>query len=91
MISKQEVERIAKLARLELTEKEIVKMQKDLSLILNYFDVLKSAPKKNMGAQAEKRRNELRTDEPRKSQISDEIMGGVPDKKNDYIKVKSIF
>ena len=45
MISKEEVEHIAKLARLELTEKEIEKMQKDLSAILDYFDLLKNAPK----------------------------------------------
>ena len=37
MISKEEVEHIAKLARLELTEKEIEKMQKDLTEILGLF------------------------------------------------------
>ena len=41
MISKDEVKHIAKLARLELTEKEVEKMQKDLSEILGYFDLLK--------------------------------------------------
>ena len=45
MISKEEVQHIAKLARLELTEKEAEKMQKDLSEILDYFDLLKKAPK----------------------------------------------
>ena len=43
MISKEEVVRIAKLARLELTETEIEKMQKDLSSILDYFNLLKEA------------------------------------------------
>ena len=43
MISKEEVKHIAKLSRLELTEKEVEKMQKDLSAILDYFDLLKSA------------------------------------------------
>jgi len=43
MISKQEVEHIAKLARLELTDAEIEKMQKDMSEILGYFDLLKKA------------------------------------------------
>ena len=37
MISKEEVEHIAKLARLELTEKEVGKMHKDLTAILDYF------------------------------------------------------
>ena len=45
MISKEEVEHIAKLARLELAPVEIEKMQKDLSAILDYFNLLKKAPK----------------------------------------------
>jgi aspartyl/glutamyl-tRNA(Asn/Gln) amidotransferase C subunit len=44
MISKEEVEHIAKLARLELTGKETEKMQKDLSAILDYFILLKNVP-----------------------------------------------
>ena len=56
MISKEEVRHIAELARLELSEKEIEKMQKDLSAILDYFDLLKKAPtkisqKENLGGQ----------------------------------------
>ena len=38
MISKEEVLHIAKLARLELTEEEVEKMQKDLTEILDYFN-----------------------------------------------------
>lgn len=41
MISKEEVKHIAKLARLGLKEKEIKKMQKELSSILNYVAKLK--------------------------------------------------
>jgi len=40
MITKEEVKHIAKLARLGLTEKEIGKYQKDLSLIFDYFKKL---------------------------------------------------
>lgn len=41
MISKKEVKHVAKLARLGLTEKEIKKMQTELDLILDYFELLK--------------------------------------------------
>lgn len=41
MINKQEVEHVAKLARLGLSEKEIEKMQAELALILDYFELLK--------------------------------------------------
>jgi aspartyl/glutamyl-tRNA(Asn/Gln) amidotransferase C subunit len=41
MLSEEEVAKIAKLARLELTDKEIEKMRKDLSGILEHFNSLK--------------------------------------------------
>jgi aspartyl-tRNA(Asn)/glutamyl-tRNA(Gln) amidotransferase subunit C len=92
MISKEEVQHIAKLARLELTGKEIEKMQKDLSAILDYFDLLKKAPKaekndvKNTGLRA------TRKDEVVSSYgIADELIAEAPDKKDGYIKVKAIF
>lgn len=94
MISKEEVIHIAKLARLEFTEKEIEKMQKDLSKILDYFDLLKKAPspakvlkEQNLGGQA----IHLRKDEAEHSNLSDDIIALAPDKKDGYIKVKTIL
>lgn len=40
MITKEEVRRISKLARLELNPEEMRKMQKDLSAIIDYFKTL---------------------------------------------------
>lgn len=93
MISKEEVIHIAKLARLELTEKEITKMQKDLSSILDYFNILKKAPRKKMEIRMEKRGNELRQDVIIEKPISlaNNLIQASPDKKEDYIKVKSIL
>jgi aspartyl-tRNA(Asn)/glutamyl-tRNA(Gln) amidotransferase subunit C len=91
MISKEEVKHIAKLARLELSEQEIKKMQKDLSEILDYFEVLKKVPEtKGKAVFAES--NKLRNDEAIDSHgIVDELVALAPDKKDDYIKVKSIL
>ena len=91
MITKEEVQHIAKLARLELTEKEIEKMQKDMSAILDYFNLLKKAPKfKEQPASA--KASAWRRDEVVSSHnIVDELLGQAPDKKDDYIKVKSIL
>ncbi|MDO8577450.1 MAG: Asp-tRNA(Asn)/Glu-tRNA(Gln) amidotransferase subunit GatC [Candidatus Wildermuthbacteria bacterium] len=47
MITKEQVQHIASLARLKLTEEEIEKFQKDLSSILEYFEVLNSLDAKN--------------------------------------------
>ena len=92
MISKDEVKHIAKLARLEPTEKEIGKMQKDLSAILDYFNLLKKSPspakilsQQNLGGQAREDKVVSSHD------IRDELIAAAPDKKDDYIKVKAIL
>ena len=92
MISKDEVKHIASLARLELTEKEMIKMQKDLSAILDYFNLLKNAPKIKVQS-AEAKTNALRSDEilPRNASLAEKIIAAAPDKKDDYIKVKTIL
>jgi len=92
MISKEEVIRIAKLARLDLTEKEIEKMQRDLSKILDYFDLLKKAPKPKEEKQRLGDLKCARPDEIISSyDIRDEIIASAPDKKDDYIKVKAVL
>ena len=48
MISKKEVEHIAKLARLRLTKIEVTKRQKEISEILDYFNLLKEVDVKNL-------------------------------------------
>ena len=48
MITKKEVEHIAKLARLGLTDKEIEKYQKELSSILDYIEKLKEVDTKDV-------------------------------------------
>ena len=91
MISREEVEHIAKLARLELTEKEIEKMQKDLSEILGYFDLLKNAPKIKIPISKSQFSN-LRSDEVYSRQdMAGKLIAASPDKKDNYIKVKAIL
>ncbi len=93
MISKEEVEHIAKLARLELTENEVEKMQKDLSAILDYFNLLNKAPSPDKILQENKLGGQARKDEilPRNASLTEKIMAAAPDKKDDYIKVKTIL
>ncbi len=96
MISKEEVIHIAKLARLELSEQEIEKMQKDLSSILDYFNVLKKTPKLKLEDQTLQYlevEKVARKDEaaPDSHHMADNLIAAAPDKKERYIKVKSIF
>lgn len=94
MISKEEVKHIAKLARIELKEEEVEKMQKDLSSILDYFEVIKSAKLKSKSKIGKKiEENILRKDEASSKNLSftNNLVARAPDKKDGYIKVKSIL
>lgn len=96
MISKKEVEHIAKLARLELADKEVVKMQKDLTEILGYFDLLKKVPEIKIQTTQkvpQSKVQNLRNDEVklRDASLAEKLIAAAPDKKEDYIKVKIIL
>lgn len=96
MISKEEVKHIAKLARLELSAREIEKYQKELSSILDYIEKLKEVDvsKIEPTSHALDIENVTREDkiESQKSKIKDQnLVEMAPDKKNNYIKVKSIL
>lgn len=95
MISKEEVLHIAKLARLELSEAEVSKMQKDLSSILDYFNVLKKAKStKGKGKSATLHIEKVtRKDkvEQRPASLANKLISAAPSKQDDYIKVKQIL
>lgn len=99
MINKKEVAHIAKLARLGLTEKELVKMGKDLSSILGYVEKLKKADIDGVnlraetlatGAKTEQGLREDKISEKRKAK-SEKLIEAAPETKNGYLKVKSIL
>ena len=94
MISKQQVQHIAKLARLGLTEKEIEKFQKDLSAILDYVEKLKEVNIDGIEPTSHSVlvENVMRKDESRKSKVeSGKLLELAPETKNGYLKVKSIL
>jgi aspartyl-tRNA(Asn)/glutamyl-tRNA(Gln) amidotransferase subunit C len=91
MISKEEIEHIAKLARLELTDDEVKKMQKDLTAILGYFELLKKSPKSKAQSPTKTQNPNLRKDEIKRSDLSGDLISAAPDKKDGYIKVKVIL
>lgn len=99
MISKKEVKHIAKLAHLHLEQKEIEKMEKELSLILDYFNLLKDAKvdnvKINFGSINTQEnlpiKEVAREDSATKKDNTEEIIELMPEKKDGFVKVKSIF
>ena len=95
MISKKEVQHIARLARLGLTEKEIVKFQKELSSILDYVEKLKKVDVAKVEPTSHPLavENVMREDEENKKQKTKnkKLLDLAPETKNGYIKVKSII
>lgn len=94
MISRKEVQHIAKLARLGLTEKEIKKMRKELSKILDYIKKLKEVDisKIEPTSHSVLMENIMRSDEETKKRLeSSKIMELAPETKNGYLKTKSIL
>jgi len=96
LISKKQIEHIAKLARIELTEAEKNKYSKELSKILDYMNKLNELETKNIEpmAQATEITNVFRKDE-NPDQIDPEklkhLFDQAPDKKDGFIKTKPIL
>ena len=95
MISKKEVEHIAKLARLGLSEKEIKKFRKELSSILDYVEKLKEVDLTDVEPtfHALKIENILREDKIKEEDIETikKLIEAFPEKKDTFLKVKSVF
>ena len=95
MISKEEVIHIAKLARLNLSGKEIERLQKELSMILDYIEKLKevNVEKAEPTSHSVVIKNIIREDKAQinNAETREKLLGEIPDKKGDYLKVKSIF
>jgi len=103
MIDKKTVEHIAKLARIELTEKEKEKFTKELSSILDYVEKLKEVDTSQVEpvAQVTGLENVMREDKEvksppafakrEKSKVRSKLLKQAPKRKGDYIKVPKIL
>lgn len=97
MISKDDAKKVAKLARLGISEKEAEKFQKELSAVLEYFKMIDEADVSKVDptfhSAEEFLTREARKDEakPEKEDVVNNMIDAFPDKKERYIKVKSIL
>mgnify|MGYP001115211135 CR=1 FL=1 len=95
MISEKEVKKVAKLARLGLTEKEIKKFKKELSSILDYMEKLKKVDISKVKPTSHSLlvENVIREDEAKveNMEVRKKIIKMAPEVNKGYIKVKSIF
>ncbi len=93
MLSKEEVVKISEMARIELTDLEVEKFQKDLSSVLDYVDALKEVNTDGLEivSSVTGLENVMRTDTPKQIDYQEELMANAPERKDSYYKVKSIL
>ncbi len=94
-ITSEQVEHIAKLARIELTDQEKEKFTSELSSILDYFGKLNQIDTSKVEPinQITGLKNVVRKDESKDNILDarDKILDEVPSKKGDYYKVPKIL
>ncbi|MDO8572205.1 MAG: Asp-tRNA(Asn)/Glu-tRNA(Gln) amidotransferase subunit GatC [bacterium] len=93
MIEKKDIEKLATLCRIEVSEEERDILCKDMESILDYVSQIKGAVSEVPLKEGGELRNVMRGDnDPHpKGMYTKEIMDEVPDTENGYVKVKQIL
>jgi len=92
-ITKKEIKHLAELARLEITEKEEKKLEKDLGEILNYFNELKEVNTDGVEplTGGTSLVNSVREDEAERTNDTGKGKDQFPESDEGYLKVPSVF
>lgn len=92
MISKQDVEKLANLSRLSLTEIEKDSFLKEIDAILGYVGGINSIAS-SVSPIDHKQYNVLRDDivANEKSEYSEALLSNAPEREDNYVKVKKIL
>src|SRR3989338_4762632 len=92
-ISREEVVRIAKLARLELSEQEMEKYSEELGAILSYIDKLKEVDTENVAitSQVSGLSSVTRADKVAEYGEPEELIRMAPEHEDGLIRVKAVF
>lgn len=92
-LSKEDVLKLARLARLHLTDDEVVQFQEEISAILGYVEQLQSVEVDGIEPtyQVTGLNNVMRPDEERLYATKEKLLKNVPAKKGDYIKVRRML
>jgi len=93
MLTREEVLKIAKLARIALTEEEVERFRTQLSTVLDYVEELKQVNVEGLEevSQVTGLVNVQREDKPVDSDIRQDIFKNAPEMKDGFYKVKAIL
>ncbi len=92
-LTREQVQHVARLARLRLTAEEEERMQSQLSNILDYIDMLSEVDVQDVPATAQVTDmfNVMRPDEVRASLPREDVLANAPDQQGGMFRVKAIF
>lgn len=92
MITKEEIKKMASLARMELEEKEIESLTLEVDSILGYVGQVSNISG-NLKNEVSETHNVLRSDIPQneKNQYTEDILNNAPSREGNYLKVKKIL
>lgn len=92
-ISKEEIKKLANLARIEVTDGEQARLSQEMGVILDYVGQVSGALSPNQGEGQGGVFNVLRedTDPTESNTYSRELIAEFPDKEGDYLKVRKIL
>ena len=90
-ISLEEVNRIAKLARLSFNDDQKQKLQQELSAILDYVDQLKQVQDKALDEVSPESVNLMRPDVAEQVSNPEEFLAQAQAREGNFIKVKSVL
>jgi len=92
-INKEQIEHLADLARLAVSEEEKVKYAEQLSSILEYFEQLNAIETANVQplAQVFEMENITREDEPKNIFSKEKVLADCPEMEKGQVRVKIVF
>jgi aspartyl-tRNA(Asn)/glutamyl-tRNA(Gln) amidotransferase subunit C len=92
-VGKEEIRKVARLAHLELTPKELEKLSKELARIIGYIDQIKSIDTSGIVPRSQnlKTENVLREDKAKPSLPKEKALANAPDKDDDFFKVPKVL
>ncbi|MBU0708991.1 Asp-tRNA(Asn)/Glu-tRNA(Gln) amidotransferase subunit GatC [Patescibacteria group bacterium] len=95
ILTKAEVQRVAKLARITLSQEELAKFQKQLSAVIGYASQMNEVNTDSVlpTAQVTGLKNTYREDSPQKDQSLNhrQALANAPDQQDGYFKVKPVL
>ncbi len=93
MLDNKQIEHLAKLAKLDVTEEEKSKYAEQISAVLDYFEQIRSLEVQNINEleHITGMANVVRYDEERNVSLTEDIMDQAPEISNQQFRVSEVF